>query len=104
MKIDRNNYEIFLLDYMDGTLSEAERRMVEQFLTENPDLAAELKHAKEIETKAIDNPSQDKSKLYRSFADVSEITEENLEEFCIAYLENDLEETEKKKVGESALK
>ncbi len=42
MKITRDNYEAFFLDYMEDTLSEKERLKVELFLAENPDLAVEL--------------------------------------------------------------
>lgn len=42
MKIDSNNYEAVLLDYLEGNLSEKERADVKVFLAENPQIAAEL--------------------------------------------------------------
>jgi hypothetical protein len=43
MQINRNNYEEFLLQYVDGELSAAAKLAVDCFLDENPDLKAELK-------------------------------------------------------------
>ena len=40
MKIDKENYEAFLLDYLEGCLSEEEEAVVEAFLRENPEAEA----------------------------------------------------------------
>ena len=42
MNINRNTYEEFFLLYVDNELSQAERRQVEAFIEENPDLRPEL--------------------------------------------------------------
>jgi len=42
MMINRENYEIYFIDFLEGNLSEEERAAVELFLLENPDLAAEI--------------------------------------------------------------
>ncbi len=41
-KIGRHNYEAYFLDYIEGTLSEAERMEMQKFLIANPDLKEEL--------------------------------------------------------------
>lgn len=42
MKINRLNYELHALDYIEGTLPEAERIAMQAFLKDNPELEAEL--------------------------------------------------------------
>lgn len=42
MMINRNNYEAFFLDFIEGRLNEEQRAEVQLFLLKHPDLAAEL--------------------------------------------------------------
>src|SRR5689334_11890050 len=42
MQINRQSYEEYFLLYADGELNESERRAVEEFIDQNPDLAGEL--------------------------------------------------------------
>ncbi|MCB9000870.1 MAG: hypothetical protein H6537_02720 [Bacteroidales bacterium] len=42
MKINRNNYEIFLVDYLDGKLTPEKEAMLMVFLHENPILPMKL--------------------------------------------------------------
>lgn len=42
MKINRDNYEIWFLDYLEGRLNEKGKEEVRLFLKNNPDLASEL--------------------------------------------------------------
>ena len=92
MNINRNNYEAYLIDYLEGKLSRQDEETVQQFLAVNPDISGEFN-----DLKLSDNPveevtdSLNKSALYKSFNDLASITPENFEEFCIAYHEGDLE-------------
>ncbi|MBN1949654.1 MAG: hypothetical protein JW801_00520 [Bacteroidales bacterium] len=98
MKLDRNNYEIFLIDYIDGNLSLDDRRIVERFLAANPDIAEEYENTKEAIIESDHISSLELDNLYRSFSDLPKINETNFEEFCIAYHEGDLNEEEKGRV------
>jgi len=40
--INRDNYEIWFIDYMDGQLTEAGNELLQEFLLENPELSIEL--------------------------------------------------------------
>jgi hypothetical protein len=42
MKITRENYELFLVDYLDGNLVEADKEVLMQFLAQHPNLAEEF--------------------------------------------------------------
>jgi hypothetical protein len=42
MNINHHNYEIILIDYLDGNLPEAERIEVELFLQQNPEIAEQI--------------------------------------------------------------
>ncbi|MDA3823594.1 MAG: hypothetical protein PF450_13425, partial [Bacteroidales bacterium] len=42
MDINRNNYEVFFLDYAEGNLSADQEEILHRFLKFNPDLSAEL--------------------------------------------------------------
>ena len=38
MKIDRSNYEIWIIDWLDGSLSDSQAEELKLFLNENPDI------------------------------------------------------------------
>ncbi|TVR85725.1 MAG: hypothetical protein EA411_12295 [Saprospirales bacterium] len=42
MKIDRDNYEQFAIDFLEGTLPKEQREAFEEFLAQNPDIAEEM--------------------------------------------------------------
>ena len=96
MDINRNNYEAYFLDFLEGRLSVGEEEILHRFLKFNPDLADELE--------AFDlyplHPGKEiypgKEDLYRRFPDKEDtIGEDNFELFCIAYLEGDLDDEQK---------
>lgn len=93
MKINRQNYETFFLLYVDRELSAAENREVAEFLTANPDLAAELEALQQTMLKPDNTPGfPDKSSLLRS-AGIA-ITLLNYEEYFLRYVDRELAPTE----------
>lgn len=87
MKIDRSNYEIWFIDWLDGKLNEYQIEQLNLFLSENPHLQEELK---EMDISLIFPPAdvfKAKSGLNKTPA---EITESQFEYLCAANSENDL--------------
>ena len=93
--INRHNYETFFLLYVDGELSAAEKRAVELFVADNPDLQAELQMLEET----LLSPDEglvfmNKESLMRSAEPADH--EENL----LLYLDNELNGEERTSVEE----
>lgn len=105
MKINRDNYELFFINYLDGQLSDVEVEEVKAFLIINPDLQEELEEMKSFtlsaETEKISFPQ--KNKLKKSVSEKAFINDKNIDEFLIAYMEKDLTSEEEERV-ESFLK
>lgn len=90
MKITRENYEPFFLDYLEGNLDKLLVDDFIEFLQQNPDLKEELQlfEAVTIPTDKLEFAAKDK--LYRNEYDQPEIFERT----AIAWLEGDLDEQE----------
>jgi hypothetical protein len=90
MKITRENYEPFFLDYLEGNLDKLLVDDFAEFLHQNPDLKEELQlfEALAIPTDKLEFAAKDK--LYRNAYDQPEIFVQT----TIAWLEGDLEEQE----------
>ncbi|PWT96980.1 MAG: hypothetical protein C5B52_14705 [Bacteroidetes bacterium] len=96
MNINRNNYEEFFLLYVDNELSAAERRAVEEFVGQNPDLSEEWETYLQTKLIADDHISfPDKNILFR---DSSEITLANYEEYLLSYVDGELNNNDKRLV------
>jgi hypothetical protein len=88
--ITRHNYEEFLLLYMDNELSVADRKLVEQFILLNPDLAEEWESLEQckIEPDTNNEPAfAGKEQLMR----FSGIGADNHEEYLLSYIDNELD-------------
>ena len=87
MPIDRSNYEIWIIDWLDGNLNSYQIEQVKVFLDHNPDLKEEVNEliGEEIIPPAISFPN--KESLKKS---PEEMTPSQFEYLCAAYLENDL--------------
>ena len=89
MLINRNNYENFFLLYVDGELSAADGRLVEDFAAANSDLRRELEMLKQTMLPKDEIAFEEKSSLYRS-----SIMNESLQEKLLLKLDDELPETE----------
>ncbi len=93
MNINRNNYEEYFLLYADNELTKAERKMVEVFVNENPDLKEEFCMLKlTINVPDEDLKLGDKSFLYKS---ENALNKNNYEEFFVLYHDKELSQKEK---------
>src|SRR4030042_2036989 len=87
MKPDRSNYEIGLIDWLDGNLDEARTEQLRAFLDENPDLREEADSLSLTRIVPENGPSIAKSMLKKSPKD---LPLPQIEFLSVAYLENDL--------------
>ena len=92
MKITRDNYESFFIDYIEGNLHESMIDQFLDFLNQNPDLKEELHLFEEVNLQEEHVVFQEKKQLHKSAAD----EKHSLENTAIAYLEGDLDSTENK--------
>lgn len=92
MKITRENYESWFLDYWEGNLDEAGKEMVRQFGIQHPDLAEELSNLSPslVANTALSFSGKERLKKSR-WEDADEF-----EEHAIAYLEGDMESDSQK--------
>ncbi len=90
MIINRNNYEQYVLDYLEGRLDEKVMVLMKSFLSENPDIEEEVSIYDPSMQFNSGSASVNKTSLFHSFDDISFIGPENFEEFCVAYYEGDL--------------
>ncbi|MFZ1371801.1 MAG: hypothetical protein WAR78_15545, partial [Ferruginibacter sp.] len=92
MNINRHNYETFFLLYVDKELSAPDRKAVEVFVQENPDLQMELSLLQATIIKADDIVLNKKDWLYRE----EEITA--LQEDLLLYADDELTAADKRSV------
>jgi len=98
MQIDKSNYEIWLIDWLDGNLNDSQIEQLELFLKENPYLKEEFEELTTFRLSSPETLFQHKNQLKKTSRDLSE---SQLEFLSVAYLENDLSPEEKKDLLES---
>jgi hypothetical protein len=91
MNPDRTNYEIWLIDYLDGTLNKDQVRMLMSFLEENPDIREELEEFSLPVLKDY-HSFTNKNLLKKS---VGDLPESQFELLCVAEAEEDLSEQQR---------
>ena len=92
MKIDRNNYEAYFIDYLEGNLDETLVNDFIEFIQQNPDLKEELSLFDSVKTPFRGSCFQQKRKIVQRKISM---LKKNLITAAIASLEGDLSETEK---------
>lgn len=92
MNINRHNYETFFLLYVDNELSAAERKAVELFVRENPDLQIELSLLQDTVLRADDVVLDKKDWLY------VEDGISSLQEKLLMYADAELDEADNRAV------
>ena len=93
--ITRNNYESYVIDYIDGTLDVSSVNELLEFLENNPDLKEEvelLSGGIRIQKQSV--TFDEKEKLKKKIIPVGKINGDNYQEKFIAYYEGDLDEKE----------
>lgn len=94
MKINRNNYEVFFLDYYEGNLPAEQVAELFLFLEENPQFKSEFDSFETI----ILKPSSIINFPEKAWLKKGSINEENYVRFFIGYVEGTLTETEKQEL------
>jgi hypothetical protein len=98
MQIDRSNYEIWIIDWLDGNLNSLQVEQLMLFLDQNPDLKEEFNDIPKVRIAPSSISYPNKEHLKKS---PSDILQSQFEYLCTAYLENDLsvrQETELKEL------
>lgn len=91
MKITKENYGLFVIDYFDGNLSEKEQEVLLRFLKEHPELQEEVEHIKKAYLTVPETTFPEKEKLKQpEIIAVAEIGEHNYEEFLLLSLDHEL--------------
>lgn len=92
MKIDRSNYEIWFIDWLEGNLDTFQAERLNLFLNENPDLKEELNGLNLATVEPFNRPFSRKELMKKL---PSDITLNQFEYLCAAFLENDLTSDQK---------
>ena len=94
--ITRDNYEAYFVMYIDDELSPADRKAVERFLLQNPDLEEEMIMLQQSVLRADEQIIfEDKDILYKGAAALTPINEQNCEEYFVLYGDDELTNAEK---------
>lgn len=103
--ITRDNYEVYFVMYVDNELGAADRKAVERFVQQNPDLEEELVMLQQSVLRPDDNVVfEQKELLFKGAATAILINELNYEEYFVLYGDDELTNEEKDKVEQFVYK
>lgn len=95
MKLNRENYGIFIVDYFDGNLSESETEQLLVFLDANPDLKKEFRNFDKVTLEKPDISFPEKEKLkVPVISSTHSINKDNYESFFVLFYDNELNDDE----------
>ncbi|MFZ1660102.1 MAG: hypothetical protein WAT61_14850 [Flavobacteriales bacterium] len=89
MKLDKDTYEAWLLDRMEGRLSAAQEAFLDAFLAEHPELPVDLGQLPNIDGDELHFPLKDM--LRKAYPPTGEPDAARLDDFLVARLEKDLD-------------
>ena len=92
-KINKHTYEAYFIDYTEGNLSETDKQELLLFLEQNPELKEELEAYEAIALPAAEYTFTNKEALKKPVY---------TDEVLVAYLENDLDEAQRKELEKTA--
>lgn len=95
MDINRSNYEIWFLDWLDGNLNCHQEKELYEFLDQNPDLKEEFNDISKASIPVPEYLFKSKENLKKT---PEEITDSQFEYLSAAYLENDLTDSHKSEI------
>jgi len=98
MKPDRSNYEIWLIDWLDGNLDGEQAELLMAFLEKNPDLKEEADSLAATRLSPKKDKPFRKNLLKKASAD---LFSSQIEYLSAAYLENDLSSSQLKELEEN---
>jgi hypothetical protein len=98
MHIERSNYEIWVIDWLDGNLNEIQVEQLRHFLSENPDIKEEFEDLSLFNLKPAEKSFPNKNRLQKTTANLSG---SQLEYLSVAYLEKDLSRDEQTELKEN---
>jgi hypothetical protein len=96
--ITRDNYEAYFVMYVDDELNATERKAVEAFIEQNPDLEEEMIMLQQSVLRADDDIVFEQKEVLFKGADQFRINEQNCEEYFVLYGDDELTNAEKEKV------
>jgi hypothetical protein len=97
MKINRNNYEVFLIDYLDGTLDAGLEAELMLFLEAYPDIREEFDGLEDVSLENQNIRFEDKNYLKKTEINtIARIGEDSFEDYFIAFYENELASEQEK--------
>lgn len=91
-RINKNNYEVYFLDYHEGRLNSDEKRIVKSFLQEYPEFYDEFEDYGNVVLPVPEIRYPYKSELFRTEVSMPETNDWEFQ--CIAFMEGDLSEEE----------
>ncbi len=101
MNINRENYEVYALSYLEGEMAPSQLEEFIRFLIENPDISDEIDSMREfIKTDYSPRISLLEAHILKQDLNKQEVNIDTIEEFCIAWNEGDLTQEGKEKLTE----